>query len=111
MPLKLPSPPYWAVIFSSQRSAADQGYADMAERMLRLAEVQPGYLGAESARDSAGFGITVSYWDSVEAIAAWRQHAEHLVAQKLGREVWCRDVSLKVARVERTHASGQGRDA
>jgi len=105
MSAKLPQPPYWAVIFSSQRTDGEQGYAAMADRMLRLAEVQPGYLGAESARDAAGFGITVSYWDSVEAIAAWRHHAEHLVAQKLGRDVWYQYFSLKVARVERAHES------
>ena len=39
----------------------------------------------------------------MEAIAAWRANAEHLVAQKLGREVWYERFSLKVARVERAY--------
>ena len=57
-----PQPPYYAVIFSSQRTEGDHGYSAMAERMVELASRQLGYLGAESVRDSSGFGITVSYW-------------------------------------------------
>lgn len=54
-----PEPPYYAVIFTSERTDVDEGYAAMAERMLALARTQPGFLGVESARD--GVGITVSY--------------------------------------------------
>jgi hypothetical protein len=42
--------PYFAVIFSSQRSAVERGNAEAAQRMLELAAEQPGYLGVESAR-------------------------------------------------------------
>jgi heme-degrading monooxygenase HmoA len=100
-----PDPPYLAVIFSSQRSPGDQGYARMAERMLELARLQPGFLGVESARDPEGFGITVSYWRDEASIAAWKAHAEHAVAQRLGRERWYEAFRLRVCRVERE--SGQ----
>ncbi|HJV07900.1 MAG TPA: antibiotic biosynthesis monooxygenase [Chromobacteriaceae bacterium] len=104
MPVRIPPPPYWAVIFSSQLRSDEPRYAEMADRMVRLAQTQPGFLGVESShRDAHGNGITVSYWESVEAIAAWRQHAEHLVAQQLGREVWYQSFSLRVARVERAY--------
>ncbi len=69
----LPEPPYYSVIFSSQRSDKDaDGYGHMGERMLELAATQPGYLGVESARGEDGFGITVSNWESLESIAAWK---------------------------------------
>lgn len=62
-----PEPPYYAVIFTSLRSQGDdEGYQTMATRMLELAQQQPGFLGVESARDAVG--ITVSYWDSLDAI-------------------------------------------
>jgi heme-degrading monooxygenase HmoA len=64
-----PAPPYYAVIFTSQRTEGDQGYGDMADRMVELAHEQPGFLGVESARGASGFGITVSYWESTQAIA------------------------------------------
>jgi heme-degrading monooxygenase HmoA len=98
---RLPEPPYYAAIFSSRRTPGDQGYEAMAERMVELAALQPGFLGAESARDAQGFGITVSYWTSEEAIANWRRHAEHRVAQGQGRTQWYAHYEVRVARVER----------
>jgi heme-degrading monooxygenase HmoA len=99
----LPEPPYFAVIFSSLRTPGDAGYADMAERMVALAAGQEGFLGVESTRGDNGFGITVSYWRDLESIAAWRRHAEHRVAQELGRGQWYGHYELRVARVERAH--------
>jgi heme-degrading monooxygenase HmoA len=107
MPLaKTPEPPYWAVIFTSVRTAGDHGYAQTADEMERLAADQPGYLGIESVRDEHGVGITVSYWESEEAIAGWRRHADHLAAQKAGREKWYRAYVLRIARVERARNFG-----
>ena len=97
-----PEPPYFAVIFSSQRTAVDEGYGPMADRMVELASGQPGFLGVESARGADGFGITVSYWASLEAIAGWKAHAEHRVAQAAGRAKWYGHFELRIARVERT---------
>ncbi|HAL38900.1 MAG TPA: antibiotic biosynthesis monooxygenase, partial [Polaromonas sp.] len=94
-----PSVPYYAVIFTTLRTDIDQGYGDMAERMVALAAEQPGFLGIESARD--GVGITVSYWQSLEAIKAWKAHAEHQIAQKTGRSDWYRQYKTRIAKVER----------
>lgn len=97
----LPEPPYYAVIFTSQRTPGDQGYGDMAARMAALAAAQPGYLGVESVRGADGLGITVSYWRSAEDIAAWRRHAEHKIARDTGRSDWYAHYTLRVAKVER----------
>lgn len=94
-------PPYWAVIFASTRRDGDHGYAAMAERMMALAAGQPGFLGADSARDGDGFGVTVSYWRDLEAVARWKADAEHRVAQEFGRSHWYAEYSLRVAKVER----------
>lgn len=100
---RLPAPPYYAVIFSSRRTQGDQGYAAMAAHMDRLAAEQPGFLGTESARDAEGFGITVSYWRSLAAIAAWRENVEHRLAQELGRAAWYEAYRVRIARVEHAH--------
>lgn len=94
-------PPYYAVIFSSQRAEGADGYAETAHRMMELAKRQPGYLGLESSRNREGFGITVSYWRSLEDIAAWKANAEHLEAQRRGRERWYASYTLQIAKVER----------
>src|SRR5262245_2268098 len=99
-PASTPDPPYFAVVFTSVRTDADPGgYERTAERMLELAREQPGYLGVESARGDDGLGITVSYWDSLEAIRAWREHAEHAIAQQQGRNKWYSRYALRVCRV------------
>lgn len=100
---KTPEPPYYAVIFTSQRTEGDRGYSQMAERMVKLAAQQPGFLGIETARDAKGIGITVSYWSSEEAIAAWKAHLDHKPAQEAGKRVWYADYQLRVARVERAY--------
>jgi heme-degrading monooxygenase HmoA len=106
MPNKLaqtPQPPYYAVIFTSLRTDVDRGYGHMAERMVELAAQQPGFLGIESARTPDGLGITVSYWSTEEAIAAWKANADHKVAQQAGQRVWYADYHLRVAKVERDY--------
>lgn len=102
-----PAPPYYSVIFTSQRHAADAlgGYDAMAARMVELAAQQPGYLGIESARNSAGFGITVSYWESLAAISAWKANTEHRVAQENGQRHWYAQYELRIGKVERAYSS------
>ena len=93
--------PYYAVIFTSLRTEQDdEGYGATAERMVELASQQPRFLGVESARGNDGVGITVSYWESLEAIRLWREDAEHRLAQAGGRSTWYRQYRLRVCRVE-----------
>ncbi|WP_298353587.1 antibiotic biosynthesis monooxygenase [Rhodoblastus sp.] len=101
---RTPEPPYHAVIFTSLRREGDDGYADMAKRMMALALAQPGCLGAESARDPRGFGLTVAYFATEADIAAWRDHAEHRLAQELGRAKWYAHYEVRIARVERVYS-------
>ncbi len=95
-----PKPPYYAVIFSSVRTPGDNGYAHMAKRMVELATQQPGFLGFESARQE--IGITVSYWSSLAAIKAWKEHAAHLEAQGRAKE-WYSAYRVRVCLVEREY--------
>ena len=101
---KTPEPPYYAVVFTSQRTAADDvGYQSMSARMMELATQQPEYLGIESARDENGVGITVSYWRDFQSIRRWREVAEHRAAQKDGRAKWYRSYQLRISRVEQDY--------
>lgn len=96
-----PAPPYYAVIFTSERTTVDDGYADTARRMVELAKQQPGYLGHESAREE--IGITVSYWESLEAIKNWKQNSEHLIAQQKGKSQWYSKFKTRISKVERDY--------
>ncbi|WP_432458941.1 antibiotic biosynthesis monooxygenase family protein [Agarivorans sp. QJM3NY_25] len=96
-----PAPPYYAVIFTSLRTAGDQGYAEMAEKMFTLASKQAGFIGIESAREE--LGITVSYWSDLDSIKHWKANIEHQQAQKMGREHWYSSFKTRIAKVERDY--------
>jgi heme-degrading monooxygenase HmoA len=98
---KTPDPPYYAVIFTSLRTEGDNGYSEMAERMIELASRQDGFLGVESARNETG--ITVSYWRDLESIKNWRENAEHTIAREKGRADWYRSFKTRIAKVERDY--------
>lgn len=98
---KTPEPPYYAVIFTSDRTEGDHGYGEMADEMIKLASMQPGFLGVESAREDVG--ITVSYWDSLEAIKEWKQNERHLIAQHKGISQWYLKYKTRICKVERDY--------
>jgi heme-degrading monooxygenase HmoA len=100
-PVQTPEPPYYAVIFTNTRTAVDEGYGDMATKMVEMAAQQPGFLGVDSVRGEDGLGITVSYWESEEAIANWRANGEHRLAQGQGFGKWYAEFVTRVAKVER----------
>ena len=93
--------PYYAVIFTSKHSDNIQGYDQMAGHMEKLASEQNGYLGMDSARED--LGITVSYWESLEAIKNWKQHSEHLLAQQRGKQQWYEWYNVRICKVEREY--------
>jgi len=97
-----PKPPYFAVIFTSTRTEGDNGYADMANRMVELAQQQPGFLGIESAREDVG--VTVSYWADLDSIRSWKANSEHLDAQKTGRQSWYNSFKVRISKVERDYS-------
>lgn len=98
---KTPSPPYFAVIFTSIKDKNDVGYNEMSHRMMELAAEQPGFLGVDSARNK--IGITVSYWESELAILNWKKNSEHLLAQQLGKEKWYQSFHVRICKVEREY--------
>ena len=97
-----PKPPYYAVIFTSHRTEGDNGYGEMAVKMVELASRQPGFVGIESARQEVG--ITVSYWTDLDSIRKWKTNIEHQKAQKLDREKWYSSFKIRISKVE--HDSG-----
>jgi len=92
---------YYAVIFTSLLSENTEGYSTMAATMETLAKQQAGFLGIESAREE--IGITISYWENLEAIKTWKANVDHQVAQKLGKEKWYQSYSVRICKVEREY--------
>lgn len=94
-------PPYYAVIFTSLLSENDDGYSEMAIKMEELARSQSGFLGVEFARSDVG--ITVSYWESLDAIIDWKNNIEHIKAREKGKQQWYTKYQLRICKVEREY--------
>ena len=90
--------PYYAVIFTSKRTEGDNGYNETAELMESLAKEQKGFLGLNTARGTVG--ITISYWESLEAIKLWKEHTEHRIAQEKGISDWYDWYNIRICKVE-----------
>lgn len=100
--------PYYAVIFTSKKTIENSSYAEMANRMLELAALQPGYIGVDSVSENEK-GITVSYWRDEKSIQQWKEQMEHQQAQKLGKTRWYDSYSVRVAKVERSYSFEKGK--
>jgi heme-degrading monooxygenase HmoA len=60
-------------------------YTAVGERMVELVSQMPGFVGMDYAEVEGGELLVVRF-ESHEALAAWRNHPEHLEAQQDGRE-------------------------
>ncbi len=103
---KTPKPPYYAVIFTFQRTSIDEGYYKVANRMVDLAKEQPGFLGYESAREE--IGITISYWKNLESIKNWKKNVEHIPAQKDGKAKLYKSYKVRICKVEKDYEFVKG---
>ena len=100
--VETPEPPYYAVIGPAEWADDMEGFAEMAEELLELAESEEGFIGMEMGVQE-GFSLSVSYWSSLDAIKSWRGKAEHLAAKKLGKEKWFSKYKTHIAKVERAY--------
>ncbi len=93
--------PYYAVVFTSELKEESESYSQMAIHMEALCKEQDGFLGMDHARSEKG--ITVCYWNSIEAIEQWKNNALHLEAQRLGKDVWYQSYSVRICKVEKEY--------
>ena len=87
-----PEPPYYAVFFTSIHTNKEKGEYDTASaRMVELAQNMP------------GFGITSVYWKDKESIKTWRNHEEHKIVKKRGRDIWYKKYIVRIAKEEKDY--------
>ena len=88
----------YAVIFKAKTKELDEEYFIMAKHMRELAMNKYGcteFTAVTEGREE----IAISYWDSMEQIAKWKQDSEHLVAQELGKSKWYEDYVVEIVEV------------
>lgn len=91
------------MIFRAEVAALDEDYASMAATLRDMALRDFGCLEFCAVAEGSQ-GIALSYWPDLASITAWKAQAEHLVAQKLGRERWYAAYHVQIARIEREYS-------
>jgi heme-degrading monooxygenase HmoA len=93
----------FVVIFRAKARTLDAEYSAMAAQMRELALTRFGCLDFTAATEGEQ-EIAVSYWPDEASIRAWKQHTDHLAAQRLGRERWYASYSVEIAEVKRRYS-------
>lgn len=96
-----PANNYYAVIFSSTKSDHLEGYQEMDELTMKLANEQDGFLGFESCNNGKQ-GIFISYWESMESIQIWRNNMTHIQAKSNAKQ-WYKRYLSQICKVESSH--------
>jgi len=91
--------PVITIFRSRLRPGAGPDYGELAARMLELAERQPGFVAFDHYASGEGERVSLITFDSLESQRAWRDHPEHLDAQRLGRRRFYETFSIQVCRL------------
>lgn len=95
-----------AVIFEVTPAEGKQsGYLDIAAEMRPLAEQIEGFISVERFRSLTEPDklLSLSFWESEDAVAEWRRLAAHRSAQQKGRAGIFSDYRLRIAHVLRDY--------
>lgn len=96
----------FAVIFKTKRQLPmPQEYGDLNRQLAELAKSQPGFIKSESVADTNGNGISVVYWEALDAIRAWKENPLHLYAQHKGKTEWYKDYSVEICEIIRAYGN------
>ena len=87
-------------------------YLGIAAALRTELEKMPGFISVErfESLTEPGKLLSLSFWESEEAIANWRRHAGHRGAQKKGRSGVFAGYRLRVAGVVRDYTMDERRE-
>ena len=92
----------YVVIFRAVINQLDDEYQKMSARMRKLALEEYGCKEFVSITEN-DIEIALSYWGKEDDIKAWKNDAEHLIAQSLGKDHWYKSYKVQIAKIEREY--------
>ena len=85
------------VVFRSRlREESMEGFDSLRDRMMEIAQSMPGFISYKVYSNEDGERVSIHEWESEEALLAWREHPEHVEAQKQGRAIYYSNYTLYV---------------
>lgn len=93
------------IVFRSRiREGVEQELAQVGQRMYELASSMPGFISYKDFVAEDGENVSIVEFESIETLAAWREHPEHKVAQQRGREAFFAEYHIQVCTPVRDYA-------
>jgi heme-degrading monooxygenase HmoA len=97
------------IVFRSRLTTeAGTDYAETADAMLARARSMPGFVEFKQFHADDGERLSLIRWESSETLRAWAEDAEHVEAQRRGRERWYAAYAIDIAEVVRTSRFARG---
>lgn len=91
------------VVFRSRiNEGVEQQLNEIGARMYELASQMPGFISYKDFGAEDGEAAAIIEFESLEHVSAWKQHPEHIEAQKLGRSTFFSEFQIQVCEVIRT---------
>lgn len=77
-------------------------------RMFEIASAMPGFISYKDFAADDGENVSIVEFDSLEALAAWRDHPEHKEVQERGRQEFFADYQVQVCSPLRSYRFAAG---
>jgi heme-degrading monooxygenase HmoA len=85
------------------RPEAHEEFERTVTRMVELVQTVPGFISMDLFRSEDGRTLAVPRFESEEALARWRNHPEHVEAQKNGIAVFFDEYAIDVCSTIRSY--------
>src|SRR5438477_9441803 len=85
------------------RPEAHAEFEETVHRMVELVTKMPGFISMDLFTSEDGRTLAVPRFETEEALKAWRDHPEHVAAQKKGRGAYFEDYWIDVCSTIRSY--------
>lgn len=98
------------IIFRSRLRAENEAeYGQVAARIAALARTMPGLIDFKTFAADDGERVTLAEFDTLDNARFWGENAEHLEAQRLGRERFYSEYRVQICQPLRAYAFAEGK--
>ncbi len=92
------------IVFRARiNEGVEESLGAMGARMYELGSQMPGFVSYKDFGAEDGEVVSIIEFETLEHVAAWREHIEHKEAQALGRSTFFSEFQIQVCEVVRTH--------
>ncbi|HMI96927.1 MAG TPA: antibiotic biosynthesis monooxygenase [Micropepsaceae bacterium] len=93
------------IVFRSRlKPGLESEIGELGARMYGLASAMPGFISYQDYAAADGGGVAIVEFETHDALAAWREHPEHLAAQAAGRERFFSEYRITVCDTVRDYS-------